>query len=205
MIQGSSLFRVSQSREIKPKKCRDTGKTGVYFSSNIFMALAIIVERKLIGEKFFLYVFSVDESIHLSKTENRGKYAFRELDEDLYYDGDELIPYDTVPEEHNVSHIDFDLFPILGQTFENELITMFKKTGYFSVPNVINEVFLDEEDFKKVSICRTFTFKYSQRLEDYLTYYFVSNLTQRRPQLNFMFILQSLGGKEVKKETEEFP
>ena len=67
------------------KKCGDTSKTGIYLTDNILVSIAMCLEYNTLLE---IGVFVTTEAFEIS----RGKYEFRELNRQKYFNGDQLIP-----------------------------------------------------------------------------------------------------------------
>ena len=73
-----------------------------------------------------------------------GKYNFRDLDKSIYYTEDgQFIPNVTTPEEHNISHFESDMYPIIYDENNNFLYRdQFENLD----KNKFGEIFLSKYD-----------------------------------------------------------
>ena len=107
--KGTILYRTQpvKCRDILPKPDRDTGKTGVYFAIEKFIALGMILEYNK-SMKLCKYVLNTDVYASMGKYSFRHLNPHRHLDRDFYPQGTD-IP--LLPEE-NVAHFDATVFPL---------------------------------------------------------------------------------------------
>lgn len=127
---GEYLYRASKTVEEHPtpRKCGDTGKTGTYFAlGNPYLSEMMCVEY---GESLWVARYKVVEDI---ENLSYGKYGFTNG-----YTGRYSNPWHDVPPEDNLSHIDFNINPIINV----------EEGEYKEVPGV--EVFLTEKDLVKI-------------------------------------------------------
>lgn len=128
---GAYLYRASKTVEEHPtpRECGDTGKTGTYFAlGNPYLSEMMCVEY---GESLWVARYKVVEDI---ENLSIGKYGFTNG-----YTGRYAKSWNEVPPEDNLSHIDFDIYPIInyGGKYKDE-------------PNGHVEVFLTERDLVKI-------------------------------------------------------
>ena len=113
---GTRLYRCAPRIEKTMRQCKDTGKTGIYFSTYQLQALAMCVEY---GRSMRLGVFEVTDDIVVTF----GKYNFRDLNPERYYMWNFWcikIPFsdkECHPDE-NVSHFDNRIQCILGLEYD---------------------------------------------------------------------------------------
>jgi hypothetical protein len=158
---GTILFRIAPNiRELSTfegrlrnaRYCGDTGKTGLYFANKAIISLAMCIEYNRV-ENMELGVFRVIEPIYVSN----GKYAFREINPERYYDRNgEFISNTNILPEENISHIKCEL----------NLLKSNKETLLPEhLQNSINclgscEIFLsnEEDDLNKIEMIEAFRF-----------------------------------------------
>ena len=130
---GSHLYRAAKAVEQHPtpRKCEDTCKTGTYFAfENPYLSEMMCVEYV---EDLWVAKYRVVEDI---ENLSNGKYGFTNG-----YGGRYSKPWKDVPPEDNLSHIDFNIHPIINVEGE-----------YRDDPNGHMEVFLTEKDLMKVEL-----------------------------------------------------
>lgn len=150
------------------KKCGDTHKTGIYLADNILVSIAMCLEYNTLLE---IGVFVTTEAFKVS----RGKYEFRELNRQKYFNGTQLIPFQEVSEEENISHV-FPIGNLLKQNSEGrkEIIKLPHETQFkIARRKGFDEIFLTKDDIKKILLVRQYRFnpiiiKNASDLEEYL-------------------------------------
>jgi hypothetical protein len=145
---GTTLYRaaddicVNSKNLIKMKKiCTNTGKIGLYMSTYLLQALAMAIEY---DKDLQLGVFKTLKPISLTQ----GKYSFRDIHPERYYDNGKLILNVKPLKNEMISHIN-QTYPILSLLEnDNEIIK-------FDNPLKENEgeLFLtDDEDLKNIEV-----------------------------------------------------
>jgi hypothetical protein len=110
---GTFLFRCApnignlstyEGRLASVRKCGDTGKTGLYFGNRVLISLAMCIEyNKLMEFGIFRIIRDIEPVI-------KGKYAFRQINPERYFEEDgKMIPHVLPLREENVSHAECDL------------------------------------------------------------------------------------------------
>lgn len=130
---GSYLYRAAKTVEQHPTpyECKDTGKTGIYFAfENPYLSEMMCVEY---GKDLWVAKYEVVEDI---ENLSYGKYGFTNG-----YSGRYSKPWKYVPPEDNLSHVDFDIYPVINDGGE-----------YRDEPDGHVEVFLTEKDLMKVKL-----------------------------------------------------
>lgn len=136
--RNSIIYRATDKFEnYIPNYDGDTGKTGLYFANYQALSLGMCLEYK--REEMLFCTYIVLEDIELSI----GKYGFRDIDPSVYYTEDGyFIPDTIVPDDHNLSHFDSELYPIIADDdYDFEIVG----SGF-------GEVFIAEKDMKKIKI-----------------------------------------------------
>lgn len=144
--KGSILYRVTDKFEnYIPNYDSDTGKTGLYFANYQALSLGMVLEYK--REKMIFCTYTVTEDINILSL---GKYNFRDLDKSIYYTEDgQFIPNVTTPEEHNISHFESDMYPIIYDENNNFLYRdQFENLD----KNKFGEIFLSKYDLYKIKL-----------------------------------------------------
>jgi hypothetical protein len=116
--EGDTLYRATKKLVMPTLNYDpDTSKTGCYFAINSpYIALGMAIEYK---SNMFIEKFKIKKG--KSFIAYFGKYAFRYLDKNYYFDKDgKMIPNMQTKREHNINHFDSELFPII-EGFEVEL------------------------------------------------------------------------------------
>ena len=154
--------------KLNVKQCSDTGKTGIYFASNIIIAISMCLEYDKLLE---LGIFLLTEDINVSVD----KYEFRQVNKDRYFDKEGKIISSVDPtEEENISHIKCELTLLKL----NESKTNVEELLPYKKQNELNEIgscelFLTKDDITKIEIIEKFRFnpdliKSPKDLEKYL-------------------------------------
>ncbi len=109
---GNFIFRCApnitnlstyEGRFTSTRKCGDTGKTGLYFANRVLISLAMCIEyNKLMEFGVFRVVKDIEPVI-------KGKYAFRHINPERYFENGAVIPHVVPLQEENVSHMHCDL------------------------------------------------------------------------------------------------
>jgi hypothetical protein len=144
--KGSILYRVTDKFEnYIPNYDSDTGKTGLYFANYQALSLGMVLEYK--REKMIFCTYTVTEDINILSL---GKYNFRDLDKSIYYTEDgKFIPNVSIPEEHNISHFDSNMYPIIYDENNNFLYgEEFEKLD----KNKFGEIFLCKNDLSNIKL-----------------------------------------------------
>jgi hypothetical protein len=97
-------LRTYQGRLANVRQCSDTGKTGLYFANRVIISLAMCIEyNKLMEFAIFRPTSDIDGII-------KGKYSFRDINPERYYNEDGgIIPYVYPSPDENVSHMECNL------------------------------------------------------------------------------------------------
>jgi hypothetical protein len=103
-----------EGRLASVRLCSDTGKTGLYFANRVLISLAMCIEyNKLMEFGIFRVVQNIEPVI-------KGKYAFREINPERYFQNGRMI-LNVIPlPQENVSHAECDL-QLLGANDTNLL------------------------------------------------------------------------------------
>lgn len=135
--EGTILYRTALTTGLQSRKCEDTTKTGLYFSTNPLIPVCMLLENR---EKPFLIKLRLKCPIFIAD----GKYSFREINPQRYFTSSgQLILHQNVTEEENISHIGLDVQPLKKdeKTGELQLLTeKFVRGG--------NELFLSSFDLE---------------------------------------------------------
>ena len=132
--KGTWLYRGARTTEElpTPRKCEDSLKVGVYFSAfNPYLSETMCTEY---DEDLFVSIYEVTEDI---QNVSVGKYAFTKE-----YSGRYAHGWDSVPEEDNISHIDYDVGPI--------------DTNVVDCKDKFAELFLIEKDLSKIKFVTSY-------------------------------------------------
>lgn len=118
------LFHYQKEKEpdIKFRECNDTGKIGCYLTDSHNIALGNACENILsnvsLSRRFFIHSYRVTKTLDFT----RGKYSFRNISPERYFDkSGKLIPNVNPNENENVSHYDFILPFIDDDNYPEEL------------------------------------------------------------------------------------
>lgn len=146
------LFRtqpeINSMNDVQPRICSDTGKCGTYLASSPYLSIAMMIEYKNLMK---LGVFRVTENIVIP---NGGKYSFRTINPQKYFDENGNLKKDIYPSpEENLSHVECEIYPLDDEDniFLNEERMNEWENGLANC-----EVFLNPSDLKKVKLERVF-------------------------------------------------
>ena len=136
--KGTHLFRAtfSTNPDLIPVYDEDTGKIGLYFSNYPILALSMSIE------------YNSDMTLNIYKTNcdiqiREGKYSFRNINPDRYYDYNDNLIYNVVPlEEEMINHFDSGAYPIT-------------KYEFIHYDN-FGEIFLNKESLKYLEFVKTY-------------------------------------------------
>lgn len=144
--KGTVLYRVTEKFEnYVPKYDNDTGKTGLYFANYQALPLSMVLEYE--REEMILCTYVVTEDIVIS---SMGKYDFRNLDLSIYYtENGKMRQNVLIPDEHNVSHFDSEMYPIIYDENKNFL---YRDNFDDLDKNKYGEVFLSKNDLLKIKL-----------------------------------------------------
>ena len=141
--KGTTLYRTSDTAgALDPRPDDETGKFGLYFSTDVYIPLGMIVEWK---KPRYLCTCELSADILVPW----GKYSFRELEADRFYasmddyHADEF-KLNTYPLQ-SWNHIDDALYPIIDE-FQDHM-DLWERTGEA-------EVFIGEKDLRHVRVVR---------------------------------------------------
>jgi len=96
-------LRTYEGRLANVRECENTGKTGLYFGNRVLISLAMCIEyNKLMEFGVFRVTGDIEPVI-------KGKYAYREINPERYYQNGSMVPNVMPLPEENVSHIGCDL------------------------------------------------------------------------------------------------
>lgn len=105
---------------LAPNQCDETGKIGLYFADCVWICMGMALEQKC---DVVVHEYRVVDSIDLVV----GKYSFRQIHPERYYDkqGNFILNVDTL-ESENVSHIDADADPDLTEADSDRFGRLFE-------------------------------------------------------------------------------
>jgi hypothetical protein len=144
----------------------NTGKTGVYFGFNPMISLAMTLEYKKDME---LGQFTVTEPLRALF----GKYSYRNLEPNYYYNQGKLIIGRAPKPEHNVSHYNTTMMSILDiDGYEDLAIEGFLPSGQPEYTGFRGEIFVHgEADLRKIRLEKTWKISWGA-LRDFIKYTF---------------------------------
>ena len=165
---GTHLFRTQSEKhecKVKPSKCPDTGKIGMYFANSPHIPIGMILEYR---KPLNLCVYKTTKDIKLYY----GKYSFRDLESDVYFESfndwqNGNFRLNTDPKNKDLwNHFDDNAYPIIDLFLNDE------NRQYWDMIN-IGEIFItDDDDIEFVKFEGLVTVEETQKyLESELTYY----------------------------------
>ncbi len=99
------------------RKCDDTGKFGIYFSSYLLQSLCMSLEYE---SDMIMFICEINEEFDMSY----GKYSFRYINKERYIDCKGRLILNVIPtESENINHFDLTLPIIDGKCIENDFIS----------------------------------------------------------------------------------
>lgn len=127
--KGTILYRAAETYEKHPeiRKCKDTGKIGVYFS--IFNPMLSDMMTIEYNKNLIVGVYKLTEDISVSI----GKYSY--INKIDYPKG-----YGVCLPKDNVSHVDFDISPILPTTIYDDELSKYHSYELFLTKNDLENV-----------------------------------------------------------------
>jgi len=146
--KGTILYRCSSepNPEEKMYHCKDTGKTGLYYSTYMLQSLAMSVEH---NQPLYLKKFILKEDLECY----RGKYSFRYLHPERYFDADGVMKLNipVLPDE-NMNHFDSSILCILSDEYDK----MFRENKLGLTSND-GELFIgNQNDMNKLELLETY-------------------------------------------------
>lgn len=105
---GAILYRcqIEEEPDILFRECCDTGKTGCYLTDSLNIASGIAHEKKSLSRRFFIHHYRVVKTLRFY----RGKYSFRNISPERYFDESGNLIIDVeVNEDENISHYEYIL------------------------------------------------------------------------------------------------
>lgn len=147
---------INNMSDVKPMICSDTGKCGTYFASQPFISIAMLIEYQKLMK---LGVFRVTDNITIA---NGGKYGFREINPERYFDqnGQMILDVNPLPSE-NISHLDCEIEPL----DEDNTIFLNKEKYDIWETQANCEVFLIPSELKKIKLEKVFRFNVKDATE----------------------------------------
>jgi hypothetical protein len=150
--------------------CKDTAKTGIYFSNTPIISIAMCLEYNRLLE---IGVFEVLEDIKALSD----KYEHREINPSRYFDNGKFIPYVEILPEENLSHFMCPLNLLKRNKLTNQIeLLLFKEKQDELDRKPGCEVFLTNDDIKKIRLIDSFKFNDNKiKNDDELLLYMENN------------------------------
>lgn len=143
--KGTLLFRSYRTtKDLKPYRCNDTGKHGLYYANYPLLSIAMALEYEQ-DMKLQCYATTMDICA------TNGKYSFRNMNPHRYFDKDGTMILHVQPlENENISHFDHAMGPMFSKNYN--IKTEKTKKAYESYNDSIRdkpeygEIFLSSAD-----------------------------------------------------------
>jgi hypothetical protein len=106
--EGTFLYRTSIGEEtLTAKLDEDTDKTGLYFANYPLLAMGMALEY---NTDMIFNVYRLKKSVVVYD----GKYSFRTMHQDRYFNEHGFIPNVNILESENINHLDREALPIIN-------------------------------------------------------------------------------------------
>jgi hypothetical protein len=149
------IYKTSLKEDnLKPEKCINTGKFGIYFATIPCVALRNVFEYK---SDMIFSIYKLKKDLKASE----GKYSYRYLFPKKHFDSEGKINYLNAFEDENVNHFEAGVYPTVANKYFDETIISDEK--WYD-----GELFINDKDLQFVEIVKNYTVSWKKLGKEWL-------------------------------------